>query len=120
MTGHSGQPVHGIEKACCVKSSVEALKHTLNWRHMCPTAPDITACYPFNEEDPFILEECPHVYFAGNCSRFGTEMVEGPDGQQTRVISIPSFATTGTAVMVNLASLECHPMNFSCPTMPAE
>ena len=87
---------------------------------MVPTAPDVTACYPYNEEDPFIFDECPHVYFAGNCKAFGTELSEGPDGQQTRIISIPSFTSTGTAVLVNMASMECHPMVFSCPSMPAE
>jgi DNA polymerase delta subunit 2 len=42
------------------------LEDTLRWRHMAPTAPDTLPCYPFCDSDPFVLEECPHVYFCGN------------------------------------------------------
>ncbi len=29
-----------------------------------------TGCYPFQDKDQFIIEECPHVYFVGNQPRF--------------------------------------------------
>ena len=29
---------------------------------LCP----FTGCYPFYDEDPYILSECPHILFAGN------------------------------------------------------
>lgn len=39
-------------------------------------------------------------------------MFRGPDGQVCRLLAVPSFALTQTAVLVNLRTLRCHPMNF--------
>lgn len=36
-----------------------------------------TGCYPFTDRDPFFVESCPHVYFAGNQDRFGTRLIKG-------------------------------------------
>jgi len=53
------------------------MESTLKWRHICPTAPDTLTCYPFATEDPFVLEECPHVYAVGNQPEFGTRVITG-------------------------------------------
>lgn len=37
----------------------------------------LSGCYPFYQKDPFILEECPHVYFSGNAPTFGSKLVKG-------------------------------------------
>ena len=42
------------------------MERSLQWRHLAPTAPDTLPCYPFCDTDPFVLGECPHVYFVGN------------------------------------------------------
>ena len=34
-------------------------------------------------------------------------------GAVTRLVLVPSFATTGTVVLVNLQTLACHPVTFS-------
>ena len=31
---------------------------------------DTLRCYPGTVEDPFIIDQAPHVYFAGNQPRF--------------------------------------------------
>lgn len=31
------------------------------------------AAYPYTDTDPFILESCPHVYFAGNQNKLEAE-----------------------------------------------
>ena len=95
------------------------LKQTLQWGHLAPTAPDTLAMYPYQKTDPFCLEQCPHVYFAGNQPEFGTDVVEGPAGQKVRVILVPRFATTLSAVLVNLSTLDCHVINFGASTGPA-
>lgn len=41
------------------------MKHLLETRHICPTAPDTLRCFPFRDIDPFVIEEGPHVFFAG-------------------------------------------------------
>jgi len=48
------------------KEPSEILEHTLRMRHICPTSPDTLRAYSFTENDPFIVGESPHLYFAGN------------------------------------------------------
>lgn len=60
--------------------ALDYLQRCLEWRHAAPTAPDILACFPMANEDPFIFETCPHVYFSGNQSRFSTRLVKGTTG----------------------------------------
>lgn len=54
------------------------LEGSLRWRNIAPTCPDTLGCYPFQDDDPFIMDACPHVYFAGNQREFGTKLVKGP------------------------------------------
>jgi len=84
----------------------------LRWRHLAPTAPDTLPCFPFAMDDPFVLTESPHVLFAGNQLRYGTRLVKGAGGQRVRVVAVPSFARSRTAVLVNLRTLRCHPLSF--------
>jgi DNA polymerase delta subunit 2 len=64
------------------------LEKMLRWRHVAPTAPDTlctflvaagltVGCYPFQDRDPFVLEETPHIFFAGNQPQYGTRLVQG-------------------------------------------
>lgn len=96
-------------------------------RHMAPTAPDTLGAYPFYKSDPFVVEESPHVFFAGNQPAFGSRLVEAEthtaaksDGDspeagsaKVRLISVPRFDMTGTAVLVNLRTLDCTTTHFS-------
>jgi DNA polymerase delta subunit 2 len=66
----------------------------------------LSGCYPFQEKDQFVIEECPHVYFVGNQPRFDTTTIEGPAGQQVRIIAIPKFHETGQIVLLDTESLE--------------
>ncbi len=66
----------------------------------------ISGCYPFQEKDQFVIEECPHVYFAGNQPRFDTTVIEGPAGQQVRIVAIPKFHETGQIVLLDSETLE--------------
>lgn len=34
-------------------------------------------CYPFYKSDPFILTDCPHVYFCGSAPRFQSKVITG-------------------------------------------
>jgi DNA polymerase delta subunit 2 len=57
----------------------------LSWRHVAPTAPDTLGCYAFMEEDPFVILDCPHVFYAGNQAQYGSSLLEGADGQKVSV-----------------------------------
>eukprot|EP00741_Cyanophora_paradoxa_P021806 tig00000241_g21049.t1 len=106
LLGVSGQTIEDILKYTTLTSPLDALERTLEWRHIAPTAPDTLGCYPYHDEDPFIISECPDLYFAGNQSEFGTKLVTGPQGQKCRLVTIPTFAQTGSIVLVNLVTLD--------------
>ena len=94
---------------------LKTLQRSLEFQHLAPTAPDTLGCYPFanKEEDPFVVRQCPHIFFAGNQPRYESKMVEGADGQRVCSIMVPDFAKEHTCVLVNLDTLECKPMTFA-------
>lgn len=119
VVGTSGQPVTDALKyrpaaddGAEPLSSEAALEDMLRWRHLAPTAPDTLPCFPFAMTDPFVLAETPHLAFAGNQPRYGTRLARLADGKRVRIVSVPSFAATRTAVLVNLRTLRCHPISF--------
>ncbi|XP_030526063.1 DNA polymerase delta small subunit [Rhodamnia argentea] len=110
--GTSGQNIEDLEKYSEAKNKLEFVERTLRWRHLAPTTPNTLGCYPFTDRDPFLIESCPHVYFVGNQDEYETQLVEGSEGQLVRLICIPKFCETGTAVVLNLRNLECHTLTF--------
>uniref|UniRef100_A0A669DFX7 DNA polymerase delta subunit 2 n=1 Tax=Oreochromis niloticus TaxID=8128 RepID=A0A669DFX7_ORENI len=114
--GTSGQNVCDIQRYSSRDSHLEILEETLRLRHLAPTAPDTLGCYPFYQKDPFILEECPHVYFSGNCMQFACKQKKlcgCPDGQEVLLVTVPEFSSTQIACLVNLRTLHCEPISFS-------
>ena len=63
-------------------------------------------CYPFQEDEPFVITECPHVFFVGNQPQFASTVLQGRDGQSIRLIAIPPFKETGQVVLLDLETLE--------------
>ncbi|KAM4676339.1 DNA polymerase delta subunit 2 [Discoglossus pictus] len=111
--GTSGQNVSDIYKYSSMQDYLEILEWTLQVGHLCPTAPDTLGCYPFYQRDPFILQNCPHVYFCGSAPTFGCKEVTGEEGQRVLLLTVPEFNSTQTACLVNLRTLNCQPVNFS-------
>jgi DNA polymerase delta subunit 2 len=106
MLGSGGQTVKDLLKYVTRVKSVEAMEMMLRWRCVAPTAPDTLWCYPFQDEDPLMLKECPHIYFAGCQSKFEKSVIEGPAGQSVLLVSVPRFRSTGKIVLVDLESWE--------------
>uniref|UniRef100_A0A493T6L4 DNA polymerase delta subunit 2 n=1 Tax=Anas platyrhynchos platyrhynchos TaxID=8840 RepID=A0A493T6L4_ANAPP len=111
--GTSGQNISDIFKYSSMDDYLEILEWTLRAGHISPTAPDTLACYPFYKSDPFILTECPHVYFCGSAPRFQSKVITGDEGQRVLLVAVPAFSTTQTACLVNLRDLSCQPISFS-------
>lgn len=65
-----------------------------------------------SRQDPFTLSSTPHVFFAGNQPAFATRTLPTPGGGSVRLVAVPSFAATGTLVLLNVRTLECHPVTF--------
>ncbi|KAL8144198.1 hypothetical protein V2J09_017230 [Rumex salicifolius] len=110
--GTSGQNITDMDKYSEAKDTLEFMERTLRWRHLAPTAPNTLGCYPYTDRDPFLIERCPHVYFVGNQDRYETRLLNGSEGQLVRLVCIPKFSETGTAVVLNLRNLECHALTF--------
>nr|RLV76322.1 hypothetical protein DV515_00017096 [Chloebia gouldiae] len=111
--GTSGQNISDIFKYSSMDDYLEILEWTLLAGHISPTAPDTLGCYPFYKSDPFILTECPHVYFCGNAPRFQSKLFQGKEGQRVLLVTVPDFSATQTACLVNLRDLSCQPITFS-------
>lgn len=112
ILGTSGQNVDDMGKYTRGQNRLDLLSKTLSWRHLAPTAPDTLTCYPFADDDPFVMQQCPHVMFAANQPQFETRMMEGPNGEKVRLVCVPSFLSSGTLVLVNLRTLQVQPMTF--------
>lgn len=79
VAGSCGRPIVDIMKVAGLSetSPLEWLERTLTWRHYAPTGPDTLSIHPFFETDPFVMRECPDIYFAGNTSEYDTKLVTG-------------------------------------------
>lgn len=77
ILGTSGQNLTNIQKYSHIEDTLDALESIAKWSILAPTAPDTLPCYPFYDEDPFIIKQCPHILFAGNTSKFQTSVFEG-------------------------------------------
>ncbi|RMZ74073.1 dna polymerase delta subunit 2 [Pyrenophora seminiperda CCB06] len=99
-----GQTVQDLLKYFKGVSPVEAMEMMLRWRCVAPTAPDTLWCYPFQDGDPLMLTECPHIYIAGCQKKFETKTIKGPAGQTVLLVSVPKFRTSGKIVLVDLES----------------
>ncbi|KAJ6104449.1 hypothetical protein N7523_010769 [Penicillium sp. IBT 18751x] len=112
------------------EARLQIMEAMLRWRCGVPTAPDTIWSYPFQTVDPFVLESCPHIFFAGNQPSFkttmieseiplrldggDTEMTDSPSGTAARVrlISIPKFMETGELILVDTETLDVELIRF--------
>ncbi|KAA6309755.1 MAG: hypothetical protein EZS28_056444, partial [Streblomastix strix] len=95
-------------------SPVQANEGRANNKHLCPSAPDFTPSYPFNDRDPFVLDETPSILFAGGASirKFSSKIIEGLNGQKCLLLALPSFAYTGDIVIVDPVTLIPRVIHF--------
>jgi DNA polymerase delta subunit 2 len=89
---------------------------------MAPTAPDTLWCHPYFSEDPFMITETPDIYIVGGQKKFATKLVKAEhqatkqkdkESVRCRIVMVPSFAETGTLVLVNLRTLDVKRVNFA-------
>lgn len=112
MMGNGGQPIDDIFKYIPGDDRLAIMEQLLRWRNGAPTAPDTLWTYPFQDDDPFMMRECPHVFFVGNQPRFETTVIEGPLGQSVRLIMVPKFEDTGVLVLLDMETLEPECVQF--------
>ncbi|PYH92353.1 DNA polymerase delta subunit 2 [Aspergillus ellipticus CBS 707.79] len=115
-----------------MEARIRVMEAMLRWRCGVPTAPDTIWSYPFQTHDPFVMQSCPHIFFAGNQPRFKTAVIEGDSplrlngadtemtgtddnntsGPHVRLLSIPKFNETGELVLVDTETLEVEVVKF--------
>ena len=131
--GNGGQPIDDIFKYVEGDERLDMMENVLRWRCGAPTAPDTlckcvfpggedikfawliiqyTGCYPFQDKDPFVIGDCPHIYFVGNQPKFESALIDGPAGQNVTLIAVPVFRETGEIVLVDSDSLEVEVVKF--------
>ncbi|GAB1314959.1 DNA polymerase delta small subunit Cdc1 [Madurella fahalii] len=106
VLGTGGQNLDDICKYVDSEDRLGMMEAMCRWRCVAPTAPDTLWAYPFQDDEPFVMKECPHLYFVGCQSEFGTKVIEGPQGQMVRLISVPTFAATREIVLVDTETLD--------------
>ncbi|QDS72826.1 hypothetical protein FKW77_006827 [Venturia effusa] len=110
--GNSGQPIDDMFKYVEGTNRLRMMEHLLRWRNNAPTAPDTLWSYPFRDSDPFIVQDCPHVYFVGNQPSFATAVIAGPLGQEVRLIAVPKFKEEGILVLLDSETLDVECVKF--------
>ncbi|KAI8633062.1 DNA polymerase alpha/epsilon subunit B-domain-containing protein [Xylariaceae sp. FL1651] len=106
VLGTGGQNVDDIFKYVGSNDRLGMMEAMCRWRCCAPTAPDTLWSYPFQDDDPFVIQTCPHLYFVGCQPEFGTKVIQGEDGQAVRLIAVPSFAATKEIVLVDTETLD--------------
>ncbi|KAF2094049.1 hypothetical protein NA57DRAFT_47155 [Rhizodiscina lignyota] len=112
MLGNGGQPIDDLYRYVEGDERLDMMESVLRWRIGAPTAPDTLWSYPFQDDDPLLIKECPHVFFVGNQPRFESRVIEGPLGQQVRLIAIPRFRESKTIVLLDAETLAVETMAF--------
>ncbi|SMN18481.1 similar to Saccharomyces cerevisiae YJR006W POL31 DNA polymerase III (delta) subunit, essential for cell viability [Maudiozyma saulgeensis] len=96
-----------------IEHRLDLMECTMKWQNIIPTAPDTLGCYPYTKEDPFILEEWPHLYVISNQSRYARRDIKLDDGKTTvRMVTVPEFSQTGQIVLLNLKDLSTDVVNI--------
>lgn len=106
VLGTGGQTVCDLLKYVDDVETLEVMEMMLRWRCIAPTAPDTLSCYPFQDDDPMLIKDCPHIYFAGCQEKFGKRVIEGLAGEKVLLVSVPRFRKTGMLVVVDMESWE--------------
>ncbi|KAF3770897.1 hypothetical protein M406DRAFT_245722 [Cryphonectria parasitica EP155] len=113
LLGTGGQNVDDVFKYVDSEDRLGMMEAMCRWRCSAPTAPDTLWSYPFQDDDPFVMKECPHVYFVGCQPEFGSRVISGPDGQMVRLIAVPSFSASKEIVLLDSETLDVTRVKIS-------
>ena len=91
---------------------LDLMECTMKWQNIAPTCPDTLWCYPYKNNDPFILKEWPHLYIVGNQPDFARRDLKTSNGNQISMLAIPEFSKTGKLVILDLVTLETEIVKF--------
>lgn len=93
------------------EETLSIMEQTIRWQNFIPTAPDTLYCYPYEDHDPFTLEETPNLYVVGNqCATSSRDVEIGSN--VVKLLSVADFKSSGEMVLVNTRTLEHKIIKF--------
>ena len=111
LLGCAGQNVDNMMQHGLM-TEIECLELTLRSRNVTPTAPDTLTCFPYRQNDPFLIEKCPNIYFVGSRNKYDSKIVKNKNGQNVLLLCVPSFCKKQEMILVNKNTLECKVVSF--------
>ena len=109
--GTSGENVDSIRQCSVIKDPLDIMEKTLRWGHLAPSAPNDLRCFPFQKNDPLILEKIPDFYFVGGQKEFSSKIVD-ICGKSVALISIPDFYSSFSCGILNTKTKEIKEIKF--------
>lgn len=115
ILGTSGENIEAIRQYSQIEKSHAhtALKNSLEWGHIAPSAPDNLSCVPFKDKDPFVIDFVPDIYFAGNQPEFVSTTYSCGSKQKIQLISVPRFVEEPCCVSIDLSNLDVEKINLT-------
>ncbi|KAI6203800.1 hypothetical protein M3Y94_00598500 [Aphelenchoides besseyi] len=113
--GTSGQNLTDLRKYTYGQSVEKLMMQMIEASHICPTSPKTIDEYSFEDRDPFVLDEIPHVFFAGNQDRHFCKTVEFENGARTILLTIPRFQDNCEVVLLNIRTMRTERLRLSLP-----
>jgi len=109
----SGQVTLGMQKYAKL-TPCECLETILQTRNLAPSAPVTTGIFPYHGEDssPMIMKETPHLFITANQHEFQRQTYTDRNGNNTLLLSVPSFVKTSEIVLLNIDTLETEVVSF--------
>jgi DNA polymerase delta subunit 2 len=104
--------LHDLLKYTRGHSTLDCLQQLLERSHLVPTCPDTIDAHPIGSQDPFCIEEIPHVLFVGNQPNHEAKICELANGARTLLMTIPKFSRKHEAILLNLRTLETEVFRF--------
>lgn len=118
----SGQNIDNIRKFSRINenenleknSSLKIMEKTLDWGHLCPTAPDTLRTWPVKKDDPLMLTNIPNVYVIGNQKYFEASYYKykEDENKMVKLISVPRFSESFSFVLFDIGSFNCMEYAF--------
>lgn len=109
--GTSGYNINSIKQITTFKNNLDIMEKIILWGHLAPNAPDTLRIYPYQKNDPLILNTIPDVFFCGgNNFEFRKSNFKGKD---ILYISLPNFRKTLSGVIYNMDNGNLNEIHFN-------
>jgi DNA polymerase delta subunit 2 len=114
--GTSGENINTIMQYTSINEPMDAMEKTLEWGHLAPLAPDTFRIYPYNKEDPLILNKIPDVYFISGKKSLNHKVIKLKSNNGNKdvvLLELPDFSYTFKGVLYNIDNDNINEIDFS-------